>query len=251
MIEICCTVLRMRELFCIGIFAISIFSLPAVAENMAGKVRKAIERGTLNQAGTKPFHLKATITPSFERDKDTGRNGTVEIWWASPNQWKREIRSPDFHQVEIFSNDHDWQKNEGEYFPEWLRETAVQLINPLPSADEVLEHVKTAETKNYFAGQTNIEWTVTTGTVEVRNIQRFIVALQPSTGLLLYTYGFGWGAEFKEYRDFHGRMVARTVNVGTPQVMPRSKRWRTWERFPPDFLMQTRRTEMQDLCERS
>lgn len=206
----------MRKLFCIGIFAISICSPAAIAENMVVKVRKAVERSTLNQPGTKPFHLKATVAPSFERDNDSGRNAEVEIWWASPNQWRREIRSPEFHQVQILNNNHEWQNNEGDFFPEWLRETEVQLINPLPSLEEVLEHVKTGETKN-FMGQINIEWTATTGTAEVRNIQRFSVALQPSTGLLLYTYGFGWGAEFKDYRDFHGRMVARTVNVGTPQ----------------------------------
>ena len=27
-----------------------------------------------------------------------------------------------------------------------------------------------------------------------------------------------WGAEFKDYHNFHGLMVARTVNVGSPQV---------------------------------
>jgi len=193
-------------------------SVPAIAENMAGKVKQAVDRSTLNQPGTKPFHLKATIRPSLERDKDSGRNADVEIWWASTNQWRREIRSSDFQQVEIFANNRDWQKNQGDFFPEWLRETAVQIINPLPSPAEVLERVKTAESKDLFGRQINIEWTATTGTADVRNIQRFGLALQPSTGLLLYTYGFGWGAEFKDYRDFHGRMVARTVNVGSPQV---------------------------------
>jgi len=196
-------------------------SLHAVGENMVGKVRKAVERGTLSQPGTKPFHLKAIINPSFERDKDSGRNAEVEIWWVSPNQWRREIRSTDFRQIEVFNNNRDWQKNEGDFFPEWLRETVVQLINPLPSLDEVLEHVKTAESKNLLGRQIVIEWTATTGTPEVQNVQRFTVALQPNTGLLLYTYGFGWGAEFKDYRDFHGRMVPQTVNVGSPQVTAR------------------------------
>jgi hypothetical protein len=122
----------MCKLLLIGSLAISSYSTPAVAENMVGKVRKALERSTLSQAGTKPFHLKATIGPSFERDKDSGRDGTIEIWWTSPNHWRREIRTARFHQIAVFSNNHEWQKNEGDYFPEWLRETAVQLINPLP-----------------------------------------------------------------------------------------------------------------------
>lgn len=87
-------------------------------ENLVKEVKKAIERSTLDQSGTKPFHLRATLAPSFERDKNSGRTGDVEIWWASPTQWKRDVRSPEFHQIEIVNGARDWQKNEGDYFPE-------------------------------------------------------------------------------------------------------------------------------------
>jgi hypothetical protein len=186
-------------------------------ENLATDVRKAVERSTLDQPGTNPFHLRAVLAPSFERDKDSGRSGEVEIWWTSPTQWRRELRSPDFHQIEIVDGAHDWQKNEGTYFPEWLRETAVELIKPVPPLDEVLDQVKTAEVRR-IGPMTNINWTTATGTAEVKNIVRSYVALHDGTGLLLYAGGFGWGGEFKDYGSFHGRMVARTLNVGSPQV---------------------------------
>jgi hypothetical protein len=188
------------------------------AENLVKEVEKAVERSTLNQAGTKPFHLKASLAPSFDRDKASGLTGEVEIWWSSPTKWRRELRSPEFHRIEIVVHGaRDWQKSEGDYFPEWLRETAIELIDPVPPIDQVLEHVKTAEVR-HLMGQTNIDWITATGTAEVRNILRSYVALRDSTGLLLYAGGFGWGGEFKDYADFHGRMVARTVKVGTPQV---------------------------------
>ena len=187
------------------------------AENLVKDVKKAVERSTLDQSGTKPFHLKASLAPSFERDKDSGQSGEVEIWWASSSQWKREVRSPEFHQIEIVDGTHDWQKNEGDYFPEWLRETAVELIKPVPPLDQVLEQVKTAEVRR-IGPMTNINWTTTSGTADVKNILRSWVAVQNSTGLLLYAGGFGWGGEFKDYGGFHGRMIARTVNVGSPQV---------------------------------
>jgi len=199
------------------LFLLFILFPVADAEDTAGKVKKAVERSTLSQPGTKPFHLKAAVAPSFERDKSSGRTGSIEIWWASRGQWKREIRSPEFHQIEIVSNGRDWQRNEGDYFPEWLREIAVQLVNPLPDIDQVVDRVKTAENRN-LPGQIEISWSATTGTTAVRNIQRFVIALEPRTGLLLYSYGFGWGAEFKDYHGFHGLMVARTLDVGTPQL---------------------------------
>ncbi len=187
------------------------------AEDLVKEVKKAVERSTLDQPGTKPFHLKASVAPSRDRDKEYGLTGEVEIWWASPTKWKREMRSAEFHRVEIVDGEHDWQKNEGDYFPEWLRQTSVALVKPVPPLGQVLEQVKTAEVR-HLMGMTNINWITVTGTSDVRNILRSYVALRDSTGLLLYAGGFGWGGEFKDYADFHGRMIARTVNVGTPQV---------------------------------
>ncbi len=208
----------MRKPWWIAVFA-AMLVCPTLghAGTLVEDVKKAVERGTLDQAGTKPFHLRAVLAPSFERDKDSGRTGEVEIWWASPTQWKREVRSPEFHQIEIVDGARDWQKNEGDYFPEWLRETAVELVKPVPPLDEVLEHVKEAEVRP-IGPMTNINWVTTSGTAEVKNILRSWVALQNSTGLLLYAGGFGWGGEFKDYKSFHGRMIARTVNAGSIQV---------------------------------
>jgi len=56
-------------------------------------------------------------------------------------------KSARFHEIEIVDGVKDWQKSEGDYLPEWLRETAVELINPVPPINEVLEKVKTAEVR--------------------------------------------------------------------------------------------------------
>src|ERR1700733_11702590 len=100
------------------------------SEDMTGRVRKAVERSTLDQPGTKPFHLRAVLAPSFDRDKESHRTGEVEFWWASPTRWRREVRSPEFQQIEVVDGGRDWQKNEGDYFPEWLRVIAVALVKP-------------------------------------------------------------------------------------------------------------------------
>lgn len=75
--------------------------IPALAEDLTGQVKKAVEKITLDQPGTKPFHLKAEYAPSFERDKDSRRTGEVEIWWESPTHWRRAVRSPEFRQIAI------------------------------------------------------------------------------------------------------------------------------------------------------
>lgn len=200
-------------LFC-AVVTLNIRCTAARKEDMSERVREAVQRATLDQQGTRPFHLKATIAPTFDRDKNSRRTGEIEIWWMSPSQWKREVRSPDFHQIEIFNNGREWQRNEGDYFPEWLRELAVALVKPVPPLDDVLQAVKTAEIRTWsvwWGKMIHIDWVTNTGTQEVHNIQRSDVSLDAKTGQLLGSGGFGWNGEFDNYEDFHGRMVARKV----------------------------------------
>ena len=44
------------------------------------------------------------------------------------------------------------------------------------------------------------------------------VAITDSTGLLQNAGDLGWDGLFQEYKSFHGRMVARKVSVGSPEV---------------------------------
>ena len=110
----------------------------------------------------------------------------------------------------------------------------------MPPLDEVLEHVKEAEVRP-IGPMTNINWITTSGTAEVKNILRSWVALQNSTGLLLYAGGFGWGGEFNDYQSFHGRMIARTVNAGSIQVTAKVTTLEDLGDVPADFFDATAR----------
>ncbi len=193
--------------------------LPALChgENPVVTLKKAVERSKLNQPGTKPFHLKAELAPSRVADQASNRTGEVEIWWASPTQWKREVRSPEFHQVAVMNAGHESQKNEGEYFLEWLREAAVALIDPVPDVDHVLEQIEGGEVHKAM-GSTYYKWTAMSSDGNTKKGMGCTVAITDSTGLLFYGGCLGWGGEYKDYRSFHGRMVARTVNGGSPEV---------------------------------
>ncbi len=187
------------------------------ADDPEKAVKNAVERSALNQMGTKPFHLKAIIAPSFDRDRGSNRTGDVEIWWVSPTQWKREVRSPEFHQIEIVNGGKEWQKNEGDFFPEWLRETCVALIDPVPSLDQVLEQVNKADVRK-SAGSTYYSWTMMSSDGNVEKGMGAGLAITDSTGLLFYGGALGWGGLYKDYKSFHGRMVGHTVSVGSPEV---------------------------------
>ena len=187
----------------------------ARAEDMLARVRKAAERSTLDQPGTHPFHLRASLVPSPGRDKDSGRTGEVEIWWQAPGQYRREVRSSGFHQIEIVNGGRVWQKNDGDYFPDWLREMAEALIQPLPRESAARKGIIPNDVKT-LDGSTYLNWEQPLPV----NLQpaKEDVALTDSTGQLFYDGGLGWGAFFKDYVSFHGRDVARTLTAGSPEV---------------------------------
>jgi len=189
----------------------------ARAEDVSARVKKALERSTLDQPGTKPFHLKAALAPSLDRDKDSGRTGEVEIWWVDPGKWRWELRSPEFHQIEIVDGTQDWQKNDGNYLPEWLREIAVALVRPVPDVLGLARHLRDAEVKR-LGGTTYCSWATmgTDGTVSKGIGGSF--AITDATGLEFYGGDVGWDGLYHDYADFHGRMVARTVSSGSPEV---------------------------------
>lgn len=211
------------------------FTTFAFAKSDTDLVKKAVERSTLDQPGTKPFHLRATLAPSRDSDRGSNRTGEVEIWWASPTQWRREVRSPEFHQIAIVNGGHEWQKNEGLYFPEWLRETAVALVEPVPDLDQALRHVKDADVKR-MAGSTYFSWTTISSDGNVKSGIGATIAITDSTGLLFYGGDFGWGGLYRDYKNFHGRMVARTVSHGTPEVTAKVTILEDLGNTPADFF---------------
>ena len=190
----------------------------ALAEDTASLVKKAVEKSTLDQPGTRPFHLKASYAPSLDRDKDSHRTGDVEIWWQSPTRWRREVRSPEFHQIAIVDGSRQWQKNEGDYFPDWLRELAEAIVRPVPlPMDVLLQRVKSAEVR-HIMGQTNIDWEPINGSGDAQSNGKGYIALADKTGLPNYTGGPGFGGQYHDFKDFHGRMIAYTVASGYTEV---------------------------------
>ncbi|HTW78514.1 MAG TPA: hypothetical protein VME23_03105 [Terracidiphilus sp.] len=212
----------------IALFAISTASV--AAENVADQVKKAVEKCTLDQPGTKPFHLKAEYAPSYERDINSHRTGEIEIWWESPTRWRRELRSPEFHQVLIVDGSNQWQKNDGDYFPDWLRELALAIIRPIPiPMDVLLTRVKDGDVKQLripnrangqlgFIQQTNVNWEAADGPGDAQETGNGGIALLGDPAMLFYTNGPGWGGLYHDFMDFHGRMVARTVASGYIEV---------------------------------
>ncbi len=207
-----------------SIFLLALVCVAGSAIRPRGKHRqthpqKVVATVTLDQPGTHPFHLKAILAPSRDSDKDSGRRGTVEIWWKSPGEWRREVSCPLFHQIQIVSGGQVWQKNDGDYFPEWLREIAEALIHPVPLSPALYAQMDSGEVRQLPRfGITHLSWSILSSNGEVQKGIGAGIELNDNTGLLFTAGGFGFGGLFHDYQSFHGRQVARTVANGSPEV---------------------------------
>ena len=206
-----------KELTAIAAITMAVCACTMKAESDSQRVKKAIERSTLDQAGTKPFHLKAELAPSRPSDADSGRTGEVEIWWVGPDRWRREVRSPGFHQIDVVDGAKEWQKNDSDYFPEWLRETVVALVKPAPYIDDVMNGVNGAEVKRLM-GSTYYQWMTIGSDGAVKKGMGATFAITDATELEFYGGDVGWGGMYHDYQSFHNRVVGRTVSVGSPEV---------------------------------
>jgi hypothetical protein len=200
----------MRAIFTIALLLSLSFSVQA--ENDVSLVRKAIDRCTLDQPGTRPFHLVATLAPSFGRDSASNRRGSIEIWWASPTQWKRDLTIPGFHLVEITDGSRHWQHSEGDYFPEWLREISIAIIQPVPNRDQVLTRIKTAEVRSAL-DTTYFSWMEFSSNGATTKAMGAGLALTNNSGLLAHGSGFGWDFLSRDYSSFHNIFAARTITA--------------------------------------
>lgn len=179
------------------------------------QVVRAANNSTLDQEDTHPFHLRATLKPSFARDAASNRTGEIEIWWQSPGTWHREVRCPEFHQVMVVMGGHVMERHEGNYFPEWLRETAEALVQPLSKESAARKGVRPDKETN-LAGSLYLNWEKDLPMDQ--QLTKQVVNVRLDSDLLLYDGGLGWGGSFHDYARFHGKMIARTVTHGTPEV---------------------------------
>jgi len=189
---------------------LSLFAVPTLSVfggDWRNQIRSAVERSTLDQPGTPPFHLRAELSPYRPGIEPADLTGTIEIWWMSPTEWKREVRTTQFHQLAIMNNGKEWQQNDGDYFPEWLREISNDLLNPIPDLDRVLDESGGAASWPSFS---------TDG-----NVRKSVGCALSASGLLTFGTCTGWGGEFSEFKPFGNRMIARTINAGEPQATAR------------------------------
>jgi hypothetical protein len=95
-------------------------------------VADALRKVSLTGEGARPFHLRMTITEP--KNSDSPFLGKIEEWWISPDQLRMQISEKGgMSQTVVITNGTRSEKDQGDYFPLWLRQFVDAVNDPVPN----------------------------------------------------------------------------------------------------------------------
>ena len=175
-------------------------------------VAKALAKSLVTEEGARPFHLRVTI--SEPENAQSPYQGAIEEWWSSAGQRRREVTAKGgMHQTIVVTDGKKTERDEGDYFPLWLRAFVIALFDPVPDA------------KNWTAAGATIDQTSMPNGLRTDACARFkskIGTGERATdafsnvcfdgeGRLSFVGSPRYGMEFHDYRGFGKKQVARKL----------------------------------------
>ena len=188
--------MTLQYAFRVCVLAFFLFGYQTASAN-GERPAPTVVQATLISPGSPPFHLRAAIT---ER-ADFNEHIDFEIFWASPEKWKRTIRSQDFSQTLIVNGDQVFEDNSDDYFPLGLQTLAAAVVDPTPILDAWRPGDQLITKANGAADESGRVCFGGKGTMCV--VSR--------TGLTETVAAPGHTVTFSDYNTFKGRRVARLI----------------------------------------
>lgn len=163
----------------------------------------SIVQAVLTSLGSPAFHLSAAIT---ER-ADFNEHIDLEMYWVSPDKWRRTIVSQDFSQTLIVNGDKVFEQDSDEYFPLGLQTLATALVDPRPLLDLWRPGNQLVTKENGSSDESGKTCFGSNPTM----------CLLSPNGLTEIVGVPGHNVAFSDYREFKNRRVARLVTVKIDQ----------------------------------
>ena len=89
---------------------------------------RALNASSLTFLG-QPFHAVLDIGSPGQP-----YSGRVEVWWVDAVKYHLTVKSPGFSQTKTVNGNEVEEKDVGDYYPRWLENFVLALINPVPMA---------------------------------------------------------------------------------------------------------------------
>ena len=199
----------MKNIHVLGSFILALIaSLPSTANGQTSDLpKKAIERSQLTLTGSRPFMLKARVVEATNLENENYR-ADIEEYWAGPDKWRRTVKTNKFSEILVVNGEKIGEQITGDYYPNWLRTIVTAIFDPGSQLDGV---DLTRSSDNPMVGGSQIcrRFTFMAGVAPVSNKVFSSFCFQDG---LLESIGMpGFRASYKNYKNFAGKRVARTI----------------------------------------
>ena len=174
-------------------------------------VRTAAEKSSLALPGHAPFHLRASIAD--EKASDPQWTASVEEWWQSPTEYKREFHSAQFSQVLIAHGGKVEEHDDGTVFPELLRNLTSELTVIVPRYDQLAALHQNVDQPDGAPGQIVARWDIPGTDGVITKPIKASVAVSRQTGLFTYGGDLDWDVALHDFAEFHGQQIARRLTA--------------------------------------
>jgi hypothetical protein len=162
---------------------------------------RALRESQLTLPGSAPFHLKFSITETTNPQSE--RHAEVEQYWLAPDKYRRTISSPAFSQTLIVNGAAVSETNTGDYYPYWLYQVVTAVFDPVPFTAQL------QQAKQEIAQPSGGANDSVCGDIHLR-VDRIMVCFS-GNGRLESVFTKGYNAQFKDYKRFGDKQVARRI----------------------------------------
>lgn len=196
-----------RVMFSIVASVVLYSSFVAADDSIAELPRKAMERSQITSPGSRPFILKAKVleatNPSNEEYK-----AEIEEYWVAPDKWRRTLRTSDFSQTLVVNGKETSEQLTGEYYPNWLHSIVEGIFEP-GAALEGVDLSRSSDNPVLGGRQVCRRFSYLAGIAPVSN--KVFSSFCFEDGLLESVMKPGYHISYKNYKNFAGKRVARTI----------------------------------------
>jgi TonB-like protein len=171
--------------------------------------KKAAERSQITLRGSHPFVLKAKVS-EVTNPSNANYQAEIEEYWVAPDKWRRVVKASGFSEtITVNGTKTSDELTGGDYSPNWLRTIVEAIFDPgaeikgldlsLSKDNPVLGGSRVCRRFNFMAGVPPVS-------------NKVFSSFCFDDGLIDSIAKPGYQVTYKNYKNFAGKHVARTIS---------------------------------------
>lgn len=198
--------MRLTASILISLLGCTAFAI--AGDSIADLPKKAIERSQITAAGSQPFVLKAKIL-EITNPSNLDYHAEIEEYWVAPDKWRRTVKTSSFSETLVVSGDKTSEQITGDYYPNWLRTLVAAMFEP-GAPLQGIDLSRSNDNPMIGGTKTCRRFTYMAGIAPVSN--KVFSTFCFDNGLIDFLATPGYEAVYKDYKNFAGKRVARTIS---------------------------------------